>query len=288
MNRISPCLWFDHQAQQAVDFYSSVFKNTKVGRSARYNRVGAEVSGQKEGFLMTLEIQIENLDFTALNGGPTFRFSPALSFSVACESEAEINALWAKLSAGGTVRMGLDKYFWAPKYGWTTDQFGVEWQLILAPSQQKITPAFLFTTKNFGKGEEAIDFYMSVFNNSKIESISRNAESNTVLHCAFQLDGQRFVLMEGPGEHNSAFTHATSLVVTCSSQAEIDKFHSKLLAGGGSEEPCGWLRDKYGVSWQIVPDFIADVMSDPVASSSVMAELVKMKKIDIARLRAAM
>ena len=286
MQKINPCLWFNHQAEEATAFYTSIFKNSKVGRTARYGDVSAQLSGQKKGSVSTMEFTIEHQNMLALNGGPLFKFSPALSFFVWCDTEEEITRLWQGLSAGGEVRMGLDTYPWAQKYGWAADKFGVEWQLILAPHKQKIAPAILFVEELFGKGEEAINFYTSIFPHSKIESIAHDEATKTVAHAIFSLNGQDFVLMEGQGAHNYSFTPAFSLTVNCETQKEVDTYWEK-LAEGGSKDGCGWLTDKYGITWQITPTVVADLMADPQKADAVMAALVKMDKLDIKALVAA-
>lgn len=236
---------------------------------------------------MTVEFSLENQSILALNGGPLFKFTPSLSFFVWCNTEAEIDKLWQSLSSGGEVRMGLDKYPWAPKYGWTSDKFGVEWQLILAPgADQKIAPAFLFVEKLFGKGDEALNFYMSVFKNSRITFMARDETTKTIAHSSFTLEDQTFILMEGQGEHHHTFTPAFSLMVNCNSQEEIDDYWQKLSAGGSTSQ-CGWLTDKYGVSWQIVPAVMSELMSDPRKSEKVMKAMLQMTKLDIKTLKKA-
>lgn len=289
MNKIWTCLWFDQQAEEAVSLYKKVFKNSKVLAVTRYGKAGAEISGQKEGSIMNIDLELEGYVIQALNGGPLFKFTPALSFFVNCQSEDEINELWSQISTGGNVRMGLDKYPWAEKYGWTTDKFGVEWQFIYSPnsssSANKIIPAFLFVDELFGKGEEALNFYLSVFPNSKIESKAVDENSKSIMHCRFSLNGQDFVLMEGAGNHGFTFSSATSLAVNCDTQEEIDYYWEKLLEGGKAEQ-CGWLKDKYGVSWQIVPTCMQELVNSP-HFEKVMETLYKMVKIDIAALKSA-
>lgn len=286
MQKIYPCLWFDGQAEEAARLYTSLFPRSKIGRAACYGKSASQASGQKEGTTMTVEFELEGQRILGLNGGAHFKFSPALSFFVLRNSEEAIDRLWEGLSSGGETRMPLNKYPWAEKYGWTTDRFGVEWQLMLTPQEQKIVPAFLFVKEQFGKGEEAIHFYQSVFKNSKIDSLSRDEATKTIQHCAFSLEGVGFVLMEGQGEHNFTFTPAFSLVVDCQNQQEIDDYWAKLSAGG-SPGHCGWLTDKYGVSWQIVPSGLSELMAVPQQAENVMAALVEMKKLDLSRLEAA-
>jgi len=118
--KITPCLWFDDQAEEAVKFYTSIFKKSKVGRIARYGEAGAKVSGRPKGSVMTATFEIEGQEFMALNGGPHFRFSEAVSFIVNCETQQEIDQLWEKLSEGG--EQGV--------CGWLKDKYGLSWQVI--------------------------------------------------------------------------------------------------------------------------------------------------------------
>lgn len=288
MQKISSCLWFDNQAEEAARFYVSLFKNSKIGKIARYGDSGSKVSGQKKGSVMTVEFEIEGQNILGLNGGPQFKFTPALSFFVWCETERELDELWRNLSLGGVVRMGLDKYPWSEKYGWTSDRYGVEWQLILSSHKQKIAPCFLFVDKMFGKGEEVMNFYMSIFKNSNVEFLARDEATKTIMHAVFSINGQNFVLMDGQGEHHYTFSHGFSLVVNCDTQDEVDEYWAK-LSKDGSTEQCGWLTDKYGVSWQIVPKVLENLISDPdpVKSERVMKAMLSMQKLDIKGLEQA-
>jgi predicted 3-demethylubiquinone-9 3-methyltransferase (glyoxalase superfamily) len=235
-----------------------------------------------------VNLKIEDLELEALNGGPHFKFTPAFSFFVSCSSEKEIQEKWKALSQGGSVRMALDKYPWAEKYAWTSDRFGVEWQLILSPRKQKVAPSLLFVDALFGRGEEAIQFYTSLFPRSKIESLARDESTNSVLHCTFTLNGQGFALAEGQGRHGFVFNESTSLVLSCDDQAEIDSYWEK-LSQGGAPGRCGWLKDKYGVSWQIVPSaYFDDQMSDPEKSDKIMQAILTMGKIEIEGIRRAL
>ncbi|MEO6220281.1 MAG: VOC family protein [Ginsengibacter sp.] len=122
MQKITSNLWFDNQAEDAVKFYTSVFKNSKIGRIARYGKEGFEIHGRKEGTVMTMEFQVEGQSFVALNGGPVFKFNEAISFIVNCESQEEVDFYWEKLSAGGDEK--------AQMCGWLKDKFGVSWQIV--------------------------------------------------------------------------------------------------------------------------------------------------------------
>ena len=137
-----------------------------------------------------------------------------------------------------------------------------------------------------GKGEEAINYYTSLFPDSKIKFIARDEQGKSVLHCQFSLAGTDFVLMEGPGDHKHSFNNSLSFVVNCETQAEVDEYWDKLSAGG-SPEQCGWLKDKYGISWQIVPTIMGELMADPKNSERAMKAMLQMKKIDIQKIKDA-
>ena len=294
MQKIIPNLWFDNQAEEAAAFYTKLFKNSRKGSITRYEAEAAKVSGMPEGSVLTVEFQLEGYEFIGLNGGPVFKFTPAVSFFVNCETVEEIDKLWAGLSQGGFVLMEFQKYPFAEKYGWLNDKYGVSWQLMLGKYPQKIRPCLMFVGKQVGKAEEAINLYASLFPDSKVEMLSRYGKGRadaegTINHGAFTLAGQGFIAMDSALEHRFIFTEATSLMVQCKDQAEIDRYWKKLTEGG-EEQPCGWLKDKYGLSWQIVPIELNDILQnpDPVKRQRVMKVFLQMKKIDIAALKRAL
>jgi predicted 3-demethylubiquinone-9 3-methyltransferase (glyoxalase superfamily) len=293
MDKIIPHLWFDTQAEEAVNFYVSVFKNSGIGHVARYGQAGAEVSGQPAGAVMTVSFTLAGQEFLALNGGPIFTFSPAVSFFVNCDTLEEIDGLWEKLSAGGTVRMAFERYPFSEKYGWVEDRYGVSWQLMLGKRARKISPALMFVGKQLGKAEEAMNLYSSVFAHSGIDLIARyekgeGGPEGAVKHAKFLLHGQEFVAFDSHVQHDFAFTPAISFLVNCKTQEEVDALWEKLSAGG-QEGQCGWLTDRYGLSWQIVPTALGEMMTDADAARSerVMKALLTMRKIDIAALKRA-
>ena len=120
MQKITPCLWFDNQAEEAANFYVSIFKNSKIGHITRYGEAGAKVSGRPKGTVMTVTVEIEGQEFMALNGGPHFTFSEAISLMVKCETQKEIDEMWEKLSQGGETG----------QCGWLKDKYGLPWQII--------------------------------------------------------------------------------------------------------------------------------------------------------------
>ena len=122
MQKISPCLWFDDQGEEAAKFYTSIFKDSKIGDVTRYGKEGYEIHGREEGTVMTVEFEIEGQKFLALNGGPIFKFNEAISFQVYCETQEEVDYYWEKLSEGGDEK--------AQQCGWLKDKYGVSWQIV--------------------------------------------------------------------------------------------------------------------------------------------------------------
>jgi predicted 3-demethylubiquinone-9 3-methyltransferase (glyoxalase superfamily) len=296
--KIIPHLWFDHQAEEAVRFYTSLFAGSSAGAMTRYRKEGFEIHGQPEGRVMTIDFELGGYKLIALNGGPFFSFTPAISFFVICETEREIDALWQQLSEGGTPLMALDKYAWSDKYGWTQDRYGLSWQLMLgkiADAGQKISPSLMYVGQQHGKAEEAMQFYTSIFKNSSIAEIVRYEAQDgdtpgTVKHARFTLEDETFMAMDSGFDHRFNFTEAISFLVTCTSQDEVDYFWNRLSQGGDpAAQQCGWLKDKFGVSWQVTPTELATMIQDPDPQKvgRVTNAFLKMKKLDIATLRRA-
>jgi len=269
--QIYPCLWFDGQANAAAEFYCSIFDNSKI-TSENPVVVTFELNGTK---------------FMGLNGGPMFEINPSISFFVICGSISETNRMWEKLLAGGKALMPIDKYPWSERYGWLQDKFGVTWQLSVSSNQDtalKISPSMLFTNELFGFAEKAVNCYSSIFDNSSIDVLihypPEDANAGKLMYSEFKLNNYNMIAMDGPGVHDYYFNEAVSFVVECDTQDEIDEYW-ELLSDGGEESMCGWLNDKFGVSWQIVPNVLSELMNDPDKTPGVMKAILKMRKLDI-------
>ena len=295
MQKITPFLWFDKETEEAMNFYTSLFKNSKIVSIKRYpDEVLSEHMEGMQGKVLTGVFELNGYQIMALDGGPIFKFNPSISFFVTCETEDEIDEIWEKLSEGGYVRMEFQKYPFAEKFGWVSDKYGVDWQLMLNHKKQSISPALLFTQDKYGKTEEAVKFYTSLFPNSSITTMQKRGSEHpepekegTVEYASFKLHGQDFNAMESQG-HQFTFNEAISFYVNCETQEEVDKLWESLSAVPESEQ-CGWLKDKYGVSWQIVPKALTELMNDPdqEKANRVMKAMLQMKKIDIAELQRA-
>jgi len=273
-NPVYPCLWFDGNAKAAAEFYCAIFKNSKI----------------KTDTSLVVVFELANKKIMGLNGGPLFRINPSISFFAECKSIEETNEIWERLTDGGKALMAIDKYPWSERYGWVQDKFGMTWQIMLsgdAIDNLKITPSFLFTSQQFGKAELAIDFYTSVFDHSAKDLLVHyepgTEHAGKILFSRFTINQYPMIAMDGPGVHDYTFNEALSFVVECETQEQIDYYWNKLTEGG-KESQCGWLKDKFGVSWQIVPAILSKLMSDPSKSQRVMQAFMKMKKFDIEKL----
>ncbi len=291
-HKIAPHLWFDREAVEAAQFYISIFPNSRLD----YVTVLHDTpSGDVESLLFKLMGQ----PFYAISAGPLFQFNPSISFTVQCASAEEVDSLWHRLIEGGRVLMPLDAYPpFSQRYGWLKDRYGVSWQLIASgePSAglPTVYPSLLFVGENYGKAEEALHFYTSVFRNSAIGSIVRCGPGQTtdreeaILFADFLLENQRFTLGESGFPHEFTFNEAISLIVNCETQAEIDDYWERLSAVPEAEQ-CGWLKDRYGVSWQIVLAAMDEMMrtGSPEQIARVTQAFLPMKKLDLAALERA-
>lgn len=274
---IYPCIWFDGNAKDSAEFYCGILKG----------------SSMKLCTPMVVTFDLCGKQFMGLNGGPMFKVNPSISFFVKCSSIGETNEVWSKLIEGGSAMIPIDKYSWSERYGWLKDKFGVTWQVMVhadSGQKQSVCPSMLFTNDKFGKAEEAIKLYTSLFKNSSTDVLIHypdgDPNAGKVMFSEFKLNGYNLIAMDGPGDHAYTFNEGVSLVVNCDTQEEIDYYWNKFILDGGQESQCGWLKDKFGVSWQIVPSILGKLMTGP-AAQKVMQAFMKMKKFIIADLEKA-
>jgi predicted 3-demethylubiquinone-9 3-methyltransferase (glyoxalase superfamily) len=293
MKRIIPFFWFENQAEEAARFYAGLFKSSSVGSITRYSKSASEASGIPEGTVMSAEFKLCGQDFVALNGGPHLKFSPAVSMTVFCETEAEIDSLWSALTAGGQVLMGLGKYPFSEKFGFLQDRYGVSWQLNLVRQKQRIVPSLLFVESSMGQAEAAMKTYAELFKDARVLMAQHYGEGEVAPKGAlkyghFSLGGYEFIAMDGAGKHDFTFTGGISFMIECEGQAELDHFWNA-FAKGGQELPCGWIVDRFGITWQVVPSNLQDLIggSDPVKAERAMGAMMQMKKLDIRTLERA-
>lgn len=310
--KIVPCLWFDKQCEEAMNFYISAFsglsgegKESKIISVKRYEE-GMETPGIEEmvGKILTGVFDLEGYRFMVLDGGPVFKVNPSVSFILNFNPANNNNAkrnlalLWNRFTQGGKVLMELQKYPFSEHYGWIQDKYGISWQLFLSDPDAEprpfIVPSLMFTGDVSGKAEEAGNFYLSVFKNSKKGILERYPEGmehdkeGSVMYFDFMIEDQWFAVMDSGRMHEFSFNEAMSFTVNCIDQAEVDKLWDR-LSHVPESEVCGWLKDKYGVSWQIIPEKLGELISDPdkEKANRVLNTMLHMKKIVIKELEEA-
>ena len=288
ISSIVPHLWFDTKALEAASFYTSLFPGSQIISKTR-------IENTPSGDVDILTFALNGQKFMAIDAGPLFRFNDSISFFVYCSSESEINRLYEKLSENGSVLMPLGKYDWSRKYAWIRDKYGLSWQLDVEDirSSQKILPSLLFVNEKSTRVREAVEFYSSVFPDSGVimeapYDKTTSMPDGSLLFAQFRLSGFLFNAMSSTLHHDYDFNESVSFMVYCDTQEEIDYYWEKLKEGG-EEQQCGWIKDKFGVAWQIVPTEMVEMMSttnkDQLAS--VTSEMLKMVKLDIKALRNA-
>lgn len=288
MDKIRPHLWFDTQAVEAAQLYVATFADSAIANVAT-------IRDTPSGDTDIVSFRLFGLDMQAISAGPHFTLNPSISLLVRCRSAEEVDAYWRALSDGGEALMPLDAYPFSKRYGWTTDRYGLSWQVMLADEGAPgITPFFLFVGDVAGKAEEAIASYTSIFPGSRAGEPDRFGAADaperegTIRFAEFTLAEQRFAAMDSALDHRFAFNEAFSLMVGCETQAEIDRYWEALSAVPEAEQ-CGWLKDRFGVSWQIVPTaldtMLAEGSDEQVAR--VTAAFLQMKKFDLAELERA-
>lgn len=303
MQKLVPHLWYDKEAKEAAELYTSLFPNSKI------NNV-TTIKNTPSGDADMVSFELWGQEFMSISAGPYFKFTPAISFIVNFdpllfggankdkEAREKLDEVWNKLIDGGMALMPLDKYPFSERYGWLQDKYGLSWQLMLTDPMGEprppIIPSMLFVGDKCGKAGEAIQFYLSVFKNSKMGALHRYGpnqapdKEGTVMFADFMLEDKWLSAMDSAHEHKFDFNEAVSLLINCNDQAEIDYFWEKMSAVPAAEQ-CGWIKDKYGVSWQINAADMNTMLTEgsPEQVDRVVKAFLPMKKFDLAKLKAA-
>lgn len=272
-NSIYPAIFSTHNAKEILEYYTTIFPESHL---LEENSVVASAS-------------ICNVKFIAINGGSK-ELNGSISFMVCCESAEEVDYLFSKLVSKGSILMPIDSYPFSERYAWVIDQFGIHWQLYLGKSEdaigQKIVPTLLFGYTQQGNCQKAIDFYNSVFKNFKSQGVLNYTEvalRDQIQHTQFEINDFEIAAMDSAVPQDYTFNEATSFVLNCANQSEIDYYWNAFTAQG-KEINCGWCVDPFGVSWQIVPYNLSTILSQNKHASQA---LLRMKKIQISDLENA-
>lgn len=288
MGKIVPHFWFDNNAKEAVDFYMSLFEDSEM-------LVVQELEDTPSGDdTIAYEFNLAGQHFAALNGGPLFKINPSISLTVLGDTNDEIQRLWDQLIDGGKELMPLQKYDFSEFYGWVEDKYGLSWQLISSEGieyKQKIIPSLMFSGPATGKAREAITYYTNLFQDGAVGDISEYERGQAeipkaeIAHATFEIMDLEFIIADNGVEVDYSFNEAVSLMIMCVTQAEIDYYWEKLSADPTAEQ-CGWLKDKFGLSWQVVPMNLSELLSTGTRKqiNAVTQAFLPMKKIEIEKL----
>lgn len=284
--KITPCIAFNDTAEQAAKFYTELFAaHTQAAQ-------GPTVPGQPGGPIAATSITLggENIgtEIALLNIGEASKLTPANSLMVNFDpatdpgAEEHLRRLWDALMDGGTLRMPLQEYPFSKLFGWVEDKFGVNWQLMLtgqdAPPRPHIVPCFLFTGEE-PKAKEAIEHWRSLlpFEMGHEQLSPEDPSGKTVMFADFRLVDEWFNAMDGGPVHPFGFEQGFSLMVNCDNQEQVDRLWEGLSADPEAER-AGWLKDKFGFSWQILPPGLLEKLQNPAN----IEKLAGMKKLDLA------
>lgn len=294
--KIVASLWFDGNAKEAIDFYVAAFPNSEIVLTSYYPKTAeqglADFQQNLTGDVLTVEFEVDGFRFTAINAGSEFKPNPSISFFVNFDPSRDdaarehLDELWNKLIDGGEALMPLDKYQFSERYGWVKDKYGLTWQLMLTNPQGEprpfIIPSLMFSGDNTNHAEEAMNFYAAVFKDSKVGMTAPYpqdtgpAKVGSLMFGEVMLENQWFTVMDSGVEQDFTFNEAVSLMIFCKDQTEIDYYWDKLSTVPEAEQ-CGWCKDKYGVSWQVVPENVEGLLKKPGA----FANMMRMKKLVI-------
>ncbi|MDP2814144.1 MAG: VOC family protein [Erysipelotrichaceae bacterium] len=290
MHKIIPHLWFDTQAIEAVNFYISLFSGSEIDGIT-------VIKDTPSGDCDFVNFTLAGHTFSAISAGPYFTLNPSISLAVAFEQEKELCEVWEKLSEDGEPLMPLQEYPFCPLYGWIQDRFGLSWQLmLLRPGDitHKIIYSFLFSQAHNGLSEAAAHYYMDVFEEGELnmlEYYEPNEVSPTnakVKYLNFNIVGEQFSMMDNAYDTKYDFNEGFSFMIMCENQAEIDYYWEKLSHNPEAEQ-CGWCKDRFGVSWQIVAANWDEVLfkGTEEEKARVTEAFLQMKKFDLAQLERA-
>ena len=281
-HKIIPHLWYDKEAKEAAAFYAATFPDSRVTDTYTLHDTPS-------GDCDVVSFEVLGHPMMAISAGPLFKFNPSVSFFAYCDTAAELDQIWQCLAKDGEVLMPVDAYPWSERYGWVQDRYGLSWQLMLRDpnvDRPRLVPSLLFVGDNYGRAEEAIEFWTGIFDDAQRGRLERN-EDGKVLFADFMLERQWFIAMDSQ-PHDFQFNEAISFLIQCDDQQEIDRYWDALSAVPEAEV-CGWLRDRFGLVWQVAPKDMERMLKEgtPEQAARVTQAFLKMKKFDLATLERA-
>lgn len=277
--RITPNIWCDGTALEAAEFYAGVFREAAITKIVTYPETGLpDFQAHMAGRPLTVDLEIHGRRLTLINAGPEFTPNHSISFLLNFGARDHLDAVHAALTDGGEELMELGEYPHSPRYAWVRDKYGVTWQLMLTDPDGDprpfLTPSLMFGGPNQDKAREATDHWISLIDGSARGNLVEYG-NGAVMFTDFTLAGDWFAAMDSAVPQDVEFNEGISLALECPPGAELDRMWAALSEHPEAEQ-CGWCRDRYGMSWQIIPDNMDELMSRPGAYGALMG----MGKID--------
>ncbi len=290
MQKIIPHIWFETQAREAAKWYTSIFKDSAI-------TMDTTLPDTPSGPANVIGLRLMGQEFQFLSAGPLFQRNPSYSYMVACSTPQDVDELWNKLAPGGQALMPLDSYPFCERFGWLQDRYGLSWQIMHNGGRklQSITPALMFTQRSCGHAEEAMNLLIQLVGDAEVlpGHLERHKaggpdKEGSLQYARCRLGKQEFVFMDSAASHAFTFNEMQSLMIYVESQSEIERYSNALSAVAEAEQ-CGWVKDKFGISWQIVPDRMDAMMKDatPEQLKRLVQAFLPMKRMDIAALERA-
>ncbi len=277
-------LWFKGEdPAKAIDKYTGIFDNSKILYSTSFETPFATTA-------QSMEFTLGGKIFRAINAQPAFEFNNSFSLCVLCSTREDSDSKWAQLiSNGGKEIMPLGKYDFAERYGWLVDEFGLSWQVFFGgkmPFDFEVVPSLLYPK---GKTKEALAFYSTIFTDFAVNFVDYlDEEKNNILFSCFNINGSDYFAYDNLSDREFPFNESASIMIECETQEEIDYYWDRLSADPTAGQ-CGWTKDPFGLSWQILPKFLSEALFDQDAEKykKLSGAMLEMKKMDLGKLKKA-
>lgn len=287
MQTIIPHLWYDTEAKEAVAFYIELFG----GKIDWTYTITDTPSGDSD----LIQFQLGDMTLAAISAGPYFKLNESMSLMVNVANKDEVTRLYQALSEGGRVLMPLGEYSFSPYYVWLEDRFGLSWQLSYAPDLDKpyqFDICLLFSQEQVGLAQPMLDYYKDKLPQASVGQLSYYGEGEAAVEAAklnyaeLLVAGQKMIVMDHGYGGEASFNESFSLMVYVDSQDELN-FYYDLLSAVPEAEMCGWVKDQFGISWQIVPRILMEAYdtASPETVKAVNDAVLTMKRLDIATIQ---
>lgn len=283
MFKITPFLWFPKNIHPILVYYKTIFPELISDPLEKYEETPS-------GSIEFANIKIYDRELLIMAADDTSKFNNSISMTIWCNNLERTKYIWEQLSSTGKVLMNADKYDWSEYYGWCNDKYGLSWQIMYYPdSENMVIPSITMSGANCGKAAEFIENLKPIFKDISINHISKYGKNENgdnpehIAHCEFTVNNQKYIIMDSSNMHDQNFNESISFLILCKGQDEVDFYWDKIIANGGEASQCAWCKDKFGISWQVVPEELNQATGnpDPVIAKYALESMLQMSKIII-------